>query len=328
MPVQTAKLDAKGRKLIALLAQYGKMTATALGKQVRLSKEAVSYRIQKFKEEKILQCFVPIIDLRTLGYRVFELFLMVNERQKQKEHELLQWMCNHPRTRSVIEYSDTWDYGWIVIVKDIWEFDLLEAELTEKFSDIIIELDKCATITGYTSHTLPYSFEKINWKPEGLRSPDSAEIDDKDLKVLVELCKNSRASSYEISKAVGFSSDSVLKRTKKLEKQGVIRAYTALYNLASLGYQWYTYTLSFSRFSKKDEIKFREFIANHKNVIRAIRTFGKWDALIEIAASNPSEYHNTVKEIKNTFADILRKYECWLVYREHAYKTLPQIISR
>lgn len=62
------------------------------------------------------------------------------------------------------------------------------------------------------------------------------ELDEKDIKILNVLLKNSKQSFREIAKEVGVSVVTVLKRVREMEKNGVIKGYTAELDYEMLGY--------------------------------------------------------------------------------------------
>ncbi len=61
-------------------------------------------------------------------------------------------------------------------------------------------------------------------------------IDEKDLKIIKLLQENSRIPYTELAKRVGISDVAIIKRIKKLEKQGVIKKYTIVIDPKKLGY--------------------------------------------------------------------------------------------
>lgn len=61
-------------------------------------------------------------------------------------------------------------------------------------------------------------------------------IDDKDRKIIDCLIDNSRQSFREISKKLGVSTVTVMKRARRLEKEKVLGGYTALVDYEKLGY--------------------------------------------------------------------------------------------
>jgi len=61
-------------------------------------------------------------------------------------------------------------------------------------------------------------------------------IKDIELKILSELMKNSRISDRELAKKIGVSQPTVSRIRSKLEKEGYIREFTVIPDLAKLGY--------------------------------------------------------------------------------------------
>jgi len=62
-------------------------------------------------------------------------------------------------------------------------------------------------------------------------------LDETDVKILKTLISDARLSSRQISKKSGVSIGTVLTRMKKMEKEGVIRGYSAIVDHEKLGYQ-------------------------------------------------------------------------------------------
>ncbi len=62
-------------------------------------------------------------------------------------------------------------------------------------------------------------------------------VDDVDRKILRQYLTAPQQSFREIAKKVGVSAGTVLTRTKRLEKNGLIKGYTAILDHEKLGYQ-------------------------------------------------------------------------------------------
>jgi len=62
-------------------------------------------------------------------------------------------------------------------------------------------------------------------------------LDDTDVKILKTLVSDARLSSRQISKKSGVSIGTVLTRMRKMEKEGVLRGYSAVVDHEKLGYQ-------------------------------------------------------------------------------------------
>lgn len=64
-----------------------------------------------------------------------------------------------------------------------------------------------------------------------------AELDEVDLKILYEYTRDSRTSSREIARRIGVTPGTVISRTKRLEKLGIIRGYMVKLDYEKLGYE-------------------------------------------------------------------------------------------
>ena len=62
------------------------------------------------------------------------------------------------------------------------------------------------------------------------------QLDVKDRKILYELDKDARQPLSKIAKKIGLSRESILYRLKKFFKQGIIRNYLSVINMAKLGF--------------------------------------------------------------------------------------------
>jgi len=67
---------------------------------------------------------------------------------------------------------------------------------------------------------------------------------DVELKVVIELIKNSRRSDRELAKAVGVSQPTVSRTIQKLEEQGTIKEYTIIPDYPQLGFMLMSITFT------------------------------------------------------------------------------------
>jgi DNA-binding Lrp family transcriptional regulator len=65
-----------------------------------------------------------------------------------------------------------------------------------------------------------------------------------ELKVVIELIKNSHRSDRELARAIGVSQPTLSRIREKLEKQGVIKEYTIIPNYPQLGFELLSITFT------------------------------------------------------------------------------------
>jgi DNA-binding Lrp family transcriptional regulator len=81
----------------------------AIGKQARLSRENVHYRIEKLKEKGIIKSFVTIIDHRRLGMRLFTLAFALHRASEKQEQEIIDTLAKHPNCSWLGPAAGSWN---------------------------------------------------------------------------------------------------------------------------------------------------------------------------------------------------------------------------
>lgn len=314
------KVDARNRKLLQLLAANARRAASEMASALRLSREVVTYRLNRLQETGVLQGYSVVPSLPRFGYRLYRICMLIDESDKALHAKLLETLVGDPRTYALLEYSDTWDLCWEICCHTVEDFDNAQRMVRTEFAKIMLGIEASIVLRTLVDRAVPYKQQPSPNVPHANTYPL---IDEHDKALLQALGKHGRASSYELGKLVGLSGDAVLKRMKRLHADGIITGYVPIVNLAALGYSWYTYVMRFASATDQDEAKLREFAAQHPHIIRAMRTYGRWDVHLTIVVEKPEHYHQTVKEIKNAFAANMRKYEAWSVHKEYTCNPLP-----
>jgi len=103
-------------------------------------------------------------------------------------------------------------------------------------------------------------------------------LDETDVKILKALTINARLSSRQIAKQCSISSHTVLSRIKKMEKEGIIRGYSALLDQEKLGYE--LTVVSEITVSKGRLLEMENEIARLPNVCCVYDVTGLIDAII------------------------------------------------
>jgi DNA-binding Lrp family transcriptional regulator len=227
-------------------------------------------------------------------------------------------------------YTDTWDVSWTLVSSDLNEFDTLLTHVLTTFTEVVVEWEKMAVVRKYEASSLPRSL-RIGAQPPR-RPPRKCEgpveLEGKEYALLAALASDCRQSTYELGRKLGSSPDAIAYRLKGLGAKCVISSFTSVFNLSRLGLAWYTYAIRFHAFTERDEAKLAEFVRQNPHIVRAVKVFGSWDVLLDIVADSPADYHATVKEIKNAFADIIYSYQTWLAHEELFVTGVPAVIVK
>ena len=126
-------------------------------------------------------------------------------------------------------------------------------------------------------------------------------LKDVELKLISELVKNSRRSDRELAKAIGISQPTVSRVRVRLEKEGLIE-YSAVPNLAKLGFEIISVTLGKRDYTKQPEVnvqKARDFVKRYSNIIFVASGSGLGrDRILISIHRNYSDYSKFMQEMK------------------------------
>jgi len=103
-------------------------------------------------------------------------------------------------------------------------------------------------------------------------------LDETDVKILKVLTADARLSSRQIAKKCGVSIGTVLSRKKRLEREGIIKGYSALLDQEKLGYE--LTVVSEITVSKGRLLEMENEIARLPNVCGVYDVTGLIDAII------------------------------------------------
>lgn len=120
-------------------------------------------------------------------------------------------------------------------------------------------------------------------------------IDEVDEKILKEYLRDARSSSREIAKRIGVSVSTVLARSRRMEKEGIIKGYTAMLDHEKLGYQLTAITEV--TVSKGKLLEVQKEIAKMPRVCAVYDVTGEVDAVIIAKFKTREELSNHTKTL-------------------------------
>lgn len=106
--------------------------------------------------------------------------------------------------------------------------------------------------------------------------------------ILKALQRNGRASTQELSEAVGLSSSPCWRRMKRLEVDGYITRYTAILDSKKLGLNAFAHVqVSLIDHSETTIQAFQAFIERDEHVLECASITGDFDFILKVAAQDP-----------------------------------------
>lgn len=101
------KIDEKDFYILDVLSKHARMPTIEIAKKVKLTPNAVHYRIKQLLEKGVVKGFRPVIDSSLLGYDTYKVLIMLNNTSKRRM--LIQTLLMNPNVLKIsktIGYSD------------------------------------------------------------------------------------------------------------------------------------------------------------------------------------------------------------------------------
>lgn len=131
------KLDDKDILLLKQLHEDSRLSLTELGKRLKLSRDAVDYRIKKMIRGGIIKGFILRLNYHLLDYQYTTIMLKLRTISQKRKQEFLNYIYDDERFYALMEQIGTWDLSLMMFftnAKDLRDFLIL---IKEKFSDVI-----------------------------------------------------------------------------------------------------------------------------------------------------------------------------------------------
>jgi DNA-binding Lrp family transcriptional regulator len=150
-------------------------------------------------------------------------------------------------------------------------------------------------------------------------------IDDLDLSLLRLLIEEPRAGSREYARILGVARGTAQARIARLERAGVIIAYSAHLSVAALGYPIQAFTHLHLAQGMLDEVT--ERLSRIPEVLEAHSTAGDADLLCKIVARDNAELERIIQSVLALPGVVRTRTEIALTERL-PYRVLPLLQSR
>jgi len=318
------KLDLKDKKLLYELDTNSRQSFNELSRKLKLSKTAVTYRINNLKKEGIIKQFQTVINFGKLGFIGFRLYLKLQGATPQKKDEIIEFFKQKEIVAWAVSIEGEYDLGFLILVKTIKEISDFWDEILGKYVNFI--KDRLLTImahVSYFSRAYLLDLEQNTYEIDLITEPEKIEIDEKDKKILKLMAQDGRISIIELSSKTKLTPKTIIQRVKKLEEKKVIIGYRTLFDLEKLGYKYFKVHFKLTNINKERDKKFRLFVKSNPNIVYDDKVLGGDDFEIELQVKDLNDLRNILNKIYEEFAEIIREHKVMEYYKEHKFLLFP-----
>ncbi len=122
------------------------------------------------------------------------------------------------------------------------------------------------------------------------------ELDQTDRKIIELLQENGRITNNELAKQVGLTTTPTLERVKRLEKNGIIKGYTAWIDRQKVGKGLTVFcSIKLAVHQMQEMEGFKEHIAGIPEILACYNITGEYDYLLHVIVKDTNEYEKLLR---------------------------------
>ena len=149
VPEGEEELDEKDIHIMSVLAQDARQSTYKIAEKVDLSPDAVSYRIKKLCEKKVINKFSTIINLSKIGMHWFTFAINFTAMDTKAEAKFKEFVINNKRIIRAVKTHGEWDVLLYIACEGATTFHTTIREIKKEFADIIKNYE---TLLAYREH--------------------------------------------------------------------------------------------------------------------------------------------------------------------------------
>jgi Lrp/AsnC family leucine-responsive transcriptional regulator len=322
-------LDLKDRKILYHLDLNCRQSNTQIGKKVGLSRQVVEYRTKRMEEERVIKNYYTVIDAYKLGLMFYRYYINLQTVSKKKKQEVIDHFVNYKKISTISTAKGLYDLIVVFWVDNISEFYKFWKKSLEQYGSLFSERFFSLYIhgRGYPLYFLLFN-DTDTIKPIKVDSfgiTKNITIDEFDYKLLNQISLNARITSVDLSNILGCSSQNVVYRIDKLEKNGLIQSYRTAIDFSIFGYNRFKVNIQLRDYSKRMQIVKQCEQSPFINYFSA--SFGLCDLEFEFIVRDADHLIDIIDRISDKYPDTIRNYDYYSDIRNYKETFLPEYKS-
>ena len=285
----------KIKKLLFEYTRNSRLTTKEIGKRINSSQQSVSYLLGSLKNKKLLEKSVTIVDPIKLGYISVLVGFNFLIQQQANIKEIINELKEVEAIVSIEEGKEGIDLLVEYLSPNLSSFNKTHSEIIYKY---YMKLKTAFIFPVIVSHDYykNYLIRKFDAADNILHGDRPLrDISEKESKVLHDLVKNSDKKLIDIADSTNIPIKTAVKIKKSLEKNKIIKGYTAILNFSKLGINRQIIFLRFSSEGIKEIDKFAEYSKYNKNIVKFFKIIGEYQVGIIVESLKEIEIINDIR---------------------------------
>jgi Lrp/AsnC family leucine-responsive transcriptional regulator len=316
-----AKLDAYDKKILFELDVNSRASASRIAKKLKIPKETVNYRIKRLEKDGWVTRLYTIFNASLFGYSYYRVFLKFYKLTESTETEIIDYITNDPSCANLRITEGQFDLVFLTIQKNPSDlkgflqhfFNIFGKNVEEKNVLMVMKTHKLNQKFLFEGKTINKTFNHMDTKDYTL--------DKIDLGVMKSISKDARTKLNDIAQSLHVDSRLIEYHMKKMERLGIIAAYTTDLNLLQLNRELIQIDIALKDPAVIPYII--NFFDKTNTCIFVHEMLGKYDLSVEIYVENDEMLRNILEKFKERFLENYVYYDVSHVYKEYVINWSP-----
>ncbi len=204
-------LTLKDRRLLYLLNENCRLSNTKIGKLIRLSKDGVKYKIDKFVKNGLIRHYFLNLNYEELGFRSYTVLLRLQKIDNVKQEKLAESISKKKFVTYCATGFGNWDMFIEIVTNSIVNFEKHMEKIIMLLKSKVVDYQTFICIKEYKPYAtvIPDYFGdiKVRYKKPSSKRIKQIKLDKLDKKILLILSKNARTPLYLNSEKCNRSLD-------------------------------------------------------------------------------------------------------------------------
>lgn len=341
-------MDKKDLRIMEILAQNCRIPHATIAEAVKLSKDAVAYRIKKLEREDYITQYILFIDPRRLGFTRYQILIQFDADTDNKE-EIYDELKKLPFVLWMNTFIGRYDLQVIVDARDSFH---LKNQLDEIFKLCKYKIREHTVLTTIQEIEFSNLNPEINLKTQFKKKSDHSFSDrlttknfaygldfkpfkfsQLDLELMKLLADNPKTSLFDLANKLKIDRKTVKKRISNLIENKVITNFGGINNPTKFGYVTYALFTRILPETPTDLLK--KPFEKLNNIFFAARMMGDYDFIFYLYAKTPEELNDTLEKFKKTIGKyiiyldlfIQDRILSWRQYTKGIYEDLEKRVN-
>lgn len=316
------KIDKLDSKILATLDEDARLPESEIGKKIGTSKQVIRYRLNRLKENGIIDNYYTMLNVGKLGFDSYYIFVQLTGLNSEQENKLYKRILKLPQIAWLITGVGRWDAVILFCAKTIFDFNEHLENLKRLFG---LNLHEYTFTTLIQAEHIGYKFLRPSSRESLKTTPKSKiySLDKIDKKILQAINQNGRMPITELSEKANLPLHTAHYRIKKLKRENLIQGFRPKINIHQLGLQWHLLLIKFNSTLEERVKSFIEYCKKHKKVYYVTHTVGLYNIMLDVHVKDTEEFREFLFDIKNSYGDLILLYESMVVFEELLLTYVP-----